>query len=701
MIENIRKYTGLMIVVLVLLFVGLVFLGDGVKNSFGSKPVMEVAGQSISQKEYQRNMAVLDLPSALSFTPLSRDTRVLASHYLGDAIIEDTQYSAPGSIIAFMSRFLQGDSADSGRFVANRLNVQKAGIEYGVTPSNDEVESFVENVLFADREGNYDQEAYTEFIKNRVTGLGGTKGFNEYIRDLLTSQNLAKLLGGGIAPEMETIRSLYNTEKQVITAEQVTLEAAVYEGKITPTEEQLKEFYEENKANYNSDELRSVSYTLIAPDWEKTLDTVTREKAAAALLAADAKKKAEQEAKEANDAIKPAPTEKPAPADKPASSEEPATTEAPKPDEGTPAPTPEKTDPVDTGSQGDPGEPGEPAAAPEKPAEPAVVPAAQPVPTNKPVLVEPNIVRPSVPPPGLPNAPVVKPAPLVKPAPPKSAPPKSAKDQLNGAEKKTAVDALNLPVTKLFQDLADNLGKDFEDLTAKAGYKVIPTELFAKDSPPQELAKGIQNNSIGSLANAVFLLPPTGDPDEKLSDPFQTSEGWYIIRLDDVQESVPLSFEEARVKVTVDLKKKLAREQMIEEATALREKIAEAVKAGKSFEEAAEEAGQKIEKFSNLVAGQSFQGRFFGNPAFEPAKFTNPGELTPLTFDPSEEEASRALIIYVDKREITKDEQYNTQLENAFNNLTQQSRLIAFENWLNDRYNESEVVPPVTGEQQP
>jgi hypothetical protein len=103
----------------------------------------------------------------------------------------------------------------------------------------------------------------------------------------------------------------------------------------------------------------------------------------------------------------------------------------------------------------------------------------------------------------------------------------------------------------------------------------------------------------------------------------------------------------------------------------------------------------------NLVAGQSFQGRFFGNPAFEPAKFTNPGEIAPLTYDPSEEEAFRSLIIYVAKREITKDEQYDTQLESAFDNLSQQSRLIAFENWLNDRYNESEVVPPITDELQP
>jgi len=199
MIENIRKYTGLMIVVLVLLFIGLVFLGDSAGNAFTSKPVMKVAGKSISKKEFDRNMAVINLPNSLSFAPLPREARLRASHYLDDSAIDDPRLS-PGAIVAQMSQFMQASQQSPDRFIANRINIQKAGIEYGVTPSNDEVESFVENVLFSDDQGIYDQEAYNDFVKNRITSFGGTKGFNDYIRDLLTSQNLSRLLGGGIAP---------------------------------------------------------------------------------------------------------------------------------------------------------------------------------------------------------------------------------------------------------------------------------------------------------------------------------------------------------------------------------------------------------------------------------------------------------------------------------------------------------------------
>ena len=65
MIENIRKYTGLMVVVLVLLFVGLVFLDGGVSKAFNGKPVMEVGNQSISEKEFNRQRALMQLPSVL------------------------------------------------------------------------------------------------------------------------------------------------------------------------------------------------------------------------------------------------------------------------------------------------------------------------------------------------------------------------------------------------------------------------------------------------------------------------------------------------------------------------------------------------------------------------------------------------------------------------------------------------------------
>jgi hypothetical protein len=706
MIENIRKYTGLMIVVLVLLFIGLVFLGDGVRNSFGSKPVMEVAGQSISKKEYDRHMAVLDLPRALPNNHfLPRETRILSSHYLGDSVV-DFPNLMPGSIVAQMSQYLQAGSSPD-KFITNRLNTQKAGLEYGVTPSNDEVESFVENVLFADPEGSYDQEAYSDFIKNKASAFGGTRGFNDYIRDLLTAQNLSKVVGGGISPEMETVRALYNTEKQIINAQQVILESATYEGKISPTEEQLKEHYEANKENYKSDELRSISYVFVEPDWKATLEKVSAQKKVAEEAAEaarekqeKARKKAEEEAKKANDANKPKPAETTDPTPAETTDPTPAETTDPTPENPTPAETPDSespkpaktTAPAETGSQGDPGQPGDPAPAPTPE---APTPATtQPGTTGNPLIEKPNIdagVGPIAVPPGQPNATTTQPIPAL---------PKTAKEKLNGAEKKQAIETEIPRVNEFFQELADNLGRDFEKLAAKHGLKIIKTGLFSKVNSPKELNVSIQNSNIGKLSDSIFLLPSVGDPDEKLSDPHQTPDGWFIGRLDEVTESTPLSFEEARTKVSIDLKKKLAREQMVADAKALHEKLSPALKSGKTFEEAAKEAGQKIVKLDALKETGSFQGQRFPNPpAFDAAKFTNPGELAPLEFSPSEEEASRALVVFVEKREVTKNDEYLTGLEDSFKGLSDVTRLIAFENWLNDRYAESEVVPPQLAEQ--
>jgi hypothetical protein len=676
MIENIRKYTGLMIVVLVLLFVGLVFLGDGVGNSLGSKPVMKVAGLGISQKDFDRHRAAFDLPQQIPNTHfLPRETRLLASHYLGDTVIDYPQL-LPGSIIAQMSQYLQANPQAPGKFITNRLNIQKAGIEYGVTPSPEEVESFVENVLFADPEGNYDQETYSDFIKNRVSAIGGTKGFNEYIRDLLTAQNLSKLLGGGIAPEMETVRAIYDTRKQIISAQQISLESATYEGKISPTEEQLKEYYEENQGDYNSDELRSISYVLIEPDWKAALDQSLADKKEADKLAEEARKKqeeikkaAEEEAKKANEINKPA--EAPKTEEAPKIEEAPKTEEAPKP--------------ADAGAQGDPGEPGDPAPAPEKPAGEIT----QPAPADKPIVVPPTVAPPVKTTPGKPNAVETTPA-----------PPMTPKEQLTPDEKKKAVETLIPDINKFFQDLADNKGEEFEKFAAEYGYKVIKTDLFSQSDPPKELSSFIRNGK-------VFLLPATGDPDEKLSNPYQTDDGWFIGRLDEVVQSVPLGYEEAKVQVSIDLKKKLAREQMIEDANALHEKLTAAVKAGKTFEEAAKEVEQTTTKLEKLTEGQSFQ---FGQgqsqkmpdpPAFEAARFTNPGEIAPIKFTPSEDEAGRALIVYVEKREVIKDDEYLTGLDNNSKGLAAVTRLIAFENWLNDRYTESDVEAPKMAEQQP
>lgn len=286
---------------------------------------------------------------------------------------------------------------------------------------------------------------------------------------------------------------------------------------------------------------------------------------------------------------------------------------------------------------------------------------------------------------------------------PKPELPKTAKEQLTPAQRKEAVETLISDINELDEQLAENLYKDFEEIAKNLGYDVTQTEFFSKSAPPKELMAFIQNSRIGKLSDSAFLLPEEGDSDEKVSDaPYQTEDGWYVIRLDEVQAATPLSYEEAKVKVTIDLKKKMAREAMVAEAKELEEKITKALEAGKSFQEAAKELEQTTTDFKDLGESPSFniqgQMRKFQEdpPAYLAAQFTNPGKLAPLTFTPSEEAADKALIIFVTKREVIKDEQYLTGLDQEFEGITGSIRYVAFSNWLYDRFLESNVVPPST-----
>jgi len=321
MIENIRKYTGLMVVVLVLLFVGLVFLDGGFSKAFNGKPVMEVGDRSISEKEFRRQLALMQLPNILpAAIEIPDNSRLLATHYLGETFMESQIPKTPSLIVRIMAGYLQPSGGEPERFIANRINIQKGGIEFGVTPSNDEVENFVETVIFTDTDGNFDLEAYDKFTKSRLGNIGGIPGFNNYIRDLLTAQNLSKVLGGGISTEIKTERELFDVQKQEISGSKITLESGVYEGLVKPTEEQIREYYEENSQKYNSDELRKITYISIEPDWDKALEKSKKAKAIADAeeaerlkKAEEAKKKAEEAARKANDTAKT--TQEPKPAD--------------------------------------------------------------------------------------------------------------------------------------------------------------------------------------------------------------------------------------------------------------------------------------------------------------------------------------------------------------------------------------------------
>ena len=143
----------------------------------------------------------------------------------------------------------------------------------------------------------------------------------------------------------------------------------------------------------------------------------------------------------------------------------------------------------------------------------------------------------------------------------------------------------------------------------------------------------------------------------------------------------------------------MAREQMIKEANELFEQLTEKTKAGKSFADAAKELEKEVAEVTGLTEGQTFNlgqssQKIPDDPEFLATQYTNPGEISPVYFSPSEEEATQAQIIFVEKRELAKKDEFETDFSNLYESISGSIRSVALSNWLYDSYAKSEVVPP-------
>jgi hypothetical protein len=143
----------------------------------------------------------------------------------------------------------------------------------------------------------------------------------------------------------------------------------------------------------------------------------------------------------------------------------------------------------------------------------------------------------------------------------------------------------------------------------------------------------------------------------------------------------------------------MARKQMIKEANELFGQLTEKIEAGKSFADAAKELEKEVAEVTGLTEGQTFN---FGQrsqklpdpPEFIATQYTNPGKLSPIYFSPSEEEATQAQIIFVEKRELAKKDEFETDFGTLYDSITSSMRFVALSNWLYDSYKASGVIPP-------
>ncbi len=259
-----RKYTGLMAVVIVLLAAGLILtMGLGDPNTGGRGSVAEVYGEDIDAVKY-REMGI----STLKVMEQSSDPSNPYSKYTNPLVRYANQLGGD-------NYFFGGSLAPSElkRFVVNRLIIQNESAELGIYPSREKAIEFIQTQLFADRDGNFDGQRYNDFLEAIGSNGYQQETFINLVGEYLVNGKLQQVVAGGVEATSFVADQTVLFENQTITASVVEIDLDTYRKEVAPTEEEIKKFWDENVGRYLSDRQLKISYSYEKPAYDKTAPT--------------------------------------------------------------------------------------------------------------------------------------------------------------------------------------------------------------------------------------------------------------------------------------------------------------------------------------------------------------------------------------------------------------------------------------------
>ena len=263
MIENMRKYTGLMVVVLVLLAAGLILtMRSGNNAGLASGGSVAINGGSIDSKQFKK----LGANSLRVISLASSDQEKLYQRYTG--ILSSPLSRWAGNLGAsryFFQNEISGEELTD--FVSKRLLIKFEAEKLGIYPSKERAAEYLKTSIFTTPEGKFDQSRYNQFMKD----IGST-GFSEddvlqLIGEVQVFSKLYAVITSGIESNRAFAQDSALFAQQTINLTAIDLDINTYKKSIKPTEDQIKKFWEEHKGNYRTARQLKVSYVYKTPKY--------------------------------------------------------------------------------------------------------------------------------------------------------------------------------------------------------------------------------------------------------------------------------------------------------------------------------------------------------------------------------------------------------------------------------------------------
>lgn len=248
MIENIRKYTGLMIVVFVLLFVSFLLLDtSSVQSVGGGGSVLRIDGKTFNEKEYRR---------------LGQNGLDLTQELIRSGNFDLYQFFIASTMDA------SDDNDSIEKFFVTRILLRDAADEFGLKPADAEISAYIRSLqAFAGPDGDFDPQAFSTFIERRIGRFGMTESdVRGLISDILVFNKLSDVLGSGLAPLRDAIERNDAFESQQIHGALAHFTLAPFEAAVEPTEDEVRTFWENLQDAFTTEPRRRFTYIFAKPD---------------------------------------------------------------------------------------------------------------------------------------------------------------------------------------------------------------------------------------------------------------------------------------------------------------------------------------------------------------------------------------------------------------------------------------------------
>jgi peptidyl-prolyl cis-trans isomerase D len=238
--------------------------------------------------------------------------------------------------------------------------------------------------------------------------------------------------------------------------------------------------------------------------------------------------------------------------------------------------------------------------------------------------------------------------------------------KLEEKEKQAALKTLADQAEAFVQPLQDHPDQ-FDQVAQQKGLKVQQTGLFELNHPDPSIM------TVPELVQQVQGLTKDQPLDE-----VQAKDGFYVIRLLELEASRPLKLDEAKDQIMTSLRKARIQEAILQKGQQIRSQIDEAIKSGATFAEAAQKAGFKAETAAPFALGAEADPK---NPAFV-ALQQNPTELQPgqtsgVLFDNDD-----GLLVHLDSKDPIDENKYQADKKTQYPSVNDSFARVLFQEWL-------------------